>query len=124
MFPKTGSRFPNGAGRLNETDYVTAVSEALRAELGTSRSAAKQIQRWTDVSDRTARNWLSGVVGPSGHHLVSLMRESDAVLSAVITMSSRPELVLAADLHAVEVAIAKASGAFEVLRRQRGSGSR
>ena len=121
MFPKTGSRFPNGAGRLTEADYVTAVSEALRTELGTSRSAAKQIQRWTDVSDRTARNWLNGAVGPSGHHLVSLMRESDAVLSAVITMSSRPELVLAADLHAVEVAIAKASGAFEVLRRQRTS---
>ena len=124
MFPKTGNRFPNAGGRLSEADYVTAVSEALRAELGTGRNAAKQIQRWNDVTDRTARNWLNGVVGPSGHHLVGLARQSDAVLSAVITMTGRPELVLGADLHAVEVALAKASGAMEVLRRQRTRGSR
>jgi hypothetical protein len=122
MFPKSGSRFPNGGGRLTEADYIGAVSEALRTELGTGTGAAKQIQRWTEASDRTARNWLNGVVGPSGHHLVRLARESDAVLSTVLTMAARPELALATDLHAVEVALAKASGAFEVLRRQRTAG--
>jgi hypothetical protein len=40
----------------------------------------------------------------------------------VLTMAARPELALATDLHAVEVALAKASGAFEVLRRQRTAG--
>ena len=124
MFPKTGNGFPNAAGRFSEADYVTAVSEALRAELGNGRNAAKQIQRWTNVTDRTARNWLNAVVGPSGHHLVGLARQSDAVLSAVIAMTGRPELELGADLHAVEVALAKASGAMEVLRRQRTSGLR
>jgi hypothetical protein len=119
MFPETGKSIPNQAGRLTEGDYVLAISKALKDELGTSASAAKQIQRWTEASDRTARNWLTGVVGPSGHHLIRLMGKSDAVLVAVLTMSTRPELVLAIDLHAVEVAIAKASGAFEVLRRQR-----
>ncbi len=122
MFPKSGSRFPNGGGRLTEADYIVAVSEALRTELGTGTGAAKQIQRWTEASDRTARNWLNGVVGPSGRHLVRLARESDAVLSTVLTMAARPELALATDLHAVEVALAKASGAFEVLRRQRTAG--
>jgi hypothetical protein len=124
MFPKTGRGFPNAAGRLSEADYVTAVSEALRAELGTGRNAAKQIQRWTDVTDRTARNWLNGAVGPSGHHLVGLARHSDAVLSAMTAMTGRPELMLGADIHAVEVALAKASGALEVLRRQRTIGLR
>lgn len=124
MFPKSGKGFPNAPGRLSEADYVTAVSEALRAELGTGRNAAKQIQRWTDVTDRTARNWLNGVVGPSGHHLVGLARHSHAVLSAMTAMTGRPELMLGADIHAIEVALAKASGAMEVLRRQRTIGLR
>lgn len=122
MFPKTGNRFPDGLGPLLETDYVTTVSDALKAELGTSARAAKQIQRWTGTSDRTARNWLSGAVGPSGHHLMRLARNSDAVLSGVLMMTARPELALALDLHAVEVALARASGAFEVLRRRRATG--
>ena len=119
MFPKTGNKFPKRAERLSEADYAVAISEALKAELGTNASAAKQIQRWTGATDRTARNWLNGVVGPRGHHLMDLARESDEVLAAVITMMGRPELALAPDLHAVEVALAKASGAFEILRRQR-----
>lgn len=119
MFPKTGKPFRSGGERLIEADYIAGISEALRKELGMGAGAAKQIQRWTEASDRTARNWLNGDVGPSGHHLMRLARESDAVLSAVLTMAARPELALAIDLHAVEVALAKASGAFEVLRRQR-----
>ena len=123
MFPKTGNKFPKRVERLSEADYAAAISKALRAELGTSASAAKQIQRWTGAADRTARNWLNGVVGPRGHHLMELARESDTVLAVMITMMARPELALAPDLHAVEVALAKAAGAFEVLRRQR-TGSR
>lgn len=119
MFPKTGNKLPKRSERLTEADYAFAISEALKTELGTSANAAKQIQRWTGAADRTARNWLTGVVGPRGNHLMELARESDAVLEAVITMMARPELALAPDLHAVEVALAKASGAFEVLRRQR-----
>ena len=119
MFPKTGNNFLKRAERLSEADYALVISEALKAELGTGTGAAKQIQRWTGATDRTARNWLNGVVGPRGHHLLELARESDAVLLAIINMMERPELALAPDLHAVEVALAKASGAFEVLRRQR-----
>lgn len=124
MFPKTGSRLPRGAGRLTEADYIVAVSDALKLEFGAGAGASKQIQRWTGASDRTARNWLNGLAGPSGYHLMRLARESDAVLSAMLTMAARSELALAIDLHAVEVALAKASGTFEVLRRQRASGSR
>jgi hypothetical protein len=51
--------------------------------------------------------------------LICLAQQSDAVLSVILSMSGRSELSLAADLHAVEVALAKASGAFEVLKRQR-----
>jgi len=75
--------------------------------------------RWTGASDRTARNWMNGVVGPSGSHLICLARHSDAVLEAILDMSGRAELMLTADLHAVEVALAKATGSMERLRRQR-----
>lgn len=95
------------------------ISRALKSELGSSSGATKQIQRWTGAADRTARNWLNGSVGPRGHHLMKLARQSDAVLGVMIVMMARPELALAPDLHAIEVALAKAAGAFEVLRRQR-----
>lgn len=123
MFPETGKPFPNTAAKLTEAQYVAAVCQALRNELGTSRNAAKQIQRWTNVTDRTARNWINGLIGPSGHHLMCLASKSEAVLGAIVSMTARPELVLAADLHAVEVAIAKASGALEILKRQRSTRS-
>ena len=124
MLPKTGSRLPNSGQRVSEADYVEAISAALREELGATAAASKIIMRWTGASERTARNWVTGVAAPSGHHLMSLASESDAVLAAILAMTGRRELALAADLHAVEVALAKASGAFEVLRRQRTSPSR
>ncbi|QAY78080.1 hypothetical protein [Sphingosinicella sp. BN140058] len=101
-----------------EAEYILAIRDALRGELGGSRAATKMIMRWTGTCDRTARNWLSGAAGPSGYHLVRLARESDAVLGIVLTLSGRPELSLSTDIHAVEVALAKASGALERLKRQ------
>jgi len=79
--------------------------------------------RWTGACDRTARNWMSGTGGPSGYHLLCLARESDAVLEVILAMTGRAELTLSADMHAVEVALAKATGALQVLKRQKLSGS-
>lgn len=118
MFPKSGSKVP-GADRPKEDEYLVAIREALRQELGGHGGATKTIMRWTGASDRTARNWMSGAAGPSGYHLICLARESNAVLAAMLAMSGRTELALSADVHAVEVALAKAAGALEVLKRQR-----
>ena len=118
MFPKSGSKVP-GADRPKEDEYLAAIREALRQELGGHGGATKAIMRWTGASDRTARNWMSGAAGPSGYHLICLARESNAVLAAMLAMSGRSELALSADVHAVEVALAKAAGALEVLKRQR-----
>jgi len=99
------------------------IQQALRGELGGSGAATKTIMRWTGASDRTARNWMSGAAGPSGYHLICLARESNAVLAAMLAMSGRAELALSADVHAVEVALAKAAGALAVLKRQASSRS-
>lgn len=119
MLPNTGNGFPAGTSRPSEADYVRSVGYALRSELGMTRAATKTVMRWTGVSDHTARNWINGLVGPSGYHLVCLARESQGVMEAVLQVTNRAELMLALDIHAAEVALAKAMGALEILRRQR-----
>jgi hypothetical protein len=41
------------------------------------------------------RNWFDGRNGPSGEHLVDLVRHSDEVLEALLAMCGRNELVAA-----------------------------
>ena len=66
----------------DRTDYRTAVALALHEELGETHRAIKMARRcsWTGTSERTVKNWFSGERGPSGDHLIALMRHSDAVL--------------------------------------------
>jgi len=45
--------------------------------------------KWTGASDRTAKNWLNGSCGPSGDHLVTLAKESDSVLAALLGLAGR-----------------------------------
>jgi hypothetical protein len=53
------------------------VSAALRVDLGKTRNAAKIVMRWTGASESTVKNWFAGTKGPSGEHLVTLVRHSD-----------------------------------------------
>ena len=92
MFPKTGNTFQNTGNKLNsQIEYRDAIWIALTGELGGTHQAAKTTMRWTGVSERTARNWISGTHAPAGEHLVELMRNSDAVLSAVLILAGRRE---------------------------------
>ena len=122
MFPKTGTRFPKRPAGPSKAEYISAVQAALLAELGPTHAATKQIMRWTGASDRSARHWLSGTAGPCGHHLLSLARESNAILAAVLDLCGRTELMLVADIHAVEVALAKAQNSVQLLKRRTGLG--
>jgi len=118
MRPKSGTPFPAERGTPpSEREFTGRIRQTLRDELGGSRAAAKSIMRWTGVSDRTARNWLNGASSPSGCHLVRLARESDAVLGVILSSSGRSELALSVNLRAVELALAKASGAVAALRQ-------
>lgn len=119
MLPKSGTLLPARGAKFSERDYAGCIRQALRDELGGSRVAAKSIMRWTGASNRTARNWLNGAACPSGYHLLCLARESDAVLAAILSLSGRPELALSVDIRAVEMALARASGAIAVLKRER-----
>ncbi|HEY1613982.1 MAG TPA: hypothetical protein VGF97_09860 [Rhizomicrobium sp.] len=87
--PKMGNSLPiaavNGAG----LSYEQTIAAALRQELGGTNKAIKTLVRWTGAHDRTVKNWLSGSAGPSGTHLIRLMRSSDIVFDAVLKLAGR-----------------------------------
>lgn len=99
MFPKEGNKLLQRSG--SSTAYAEAIAEALRVELGATHRATKTLMRWTGASERTAKNWLSGRCGPSGFHLVRLVRESDIVLATVLALAGRNHHMVGAELHGV-----------------------
>jgi hypothetical protein len=49
--------------------------------------------RWTGANERTAKNWLAGINGPSGEHLLRLVRNSDRVFECVLMLSGRQPIL-------------------------------
>lgn len=86
MLPKKGRVLP-------ATDYADVIAFALRGELGESHRAVKTVMRWTGASERAVKNWLSGVSGPSGAHLVRILRYSDGALETLLAASRRIDLL-------------------------------
>ena len=96
MFPKKGNVFPNADGEVRpEVNYRQTIAAALRRELGGTHQAVKRTMRWTGVSERTAKNWIAGSHGPSGEHLIALLRHSDEVLIDLLTLAGRDEAIVA-----------------------------
>ena len=95
MLPKKGIVFPNGE---NLGPYAQAIAYALKSELGSTHQAVKIIRRWTGAGERTVKNWLAGINGPSGQHLVDLMRHSDDVLEVLLILAGRQPIVAAQTL--------------------------
>ena len=110
-FPKKGKFFPkkdgyNGNGQ-HEPDKVFAVeiAAALRRSLGDSSAGAKVVASWTGANEKTVKNWFAGKYGPSGEHLVSLVRHSDEALGTFLALAGRQDLMVAVKLAAAEQAI-------------------
>jgi len=113
MFPKTGKTFSNSNGGLDlGLNYPAVVADALRSELGTSHQAVKTIMRWTRAKERTVKNWLAGTNGPSGPHLITLFRHSDAVLGQCLLLAGRERALANAHLPLVR---AKLGELLEIL---------
>lgn len=90
MFHKMGNIFHRTRqGAICQAEYREAISAALVHELGGAGRAAKSITKWTSVNERTAKNWILGYYGPSGEHLIELMRHSDTVLAVVLELAGR-----------------------------------
>jgi len=88
MLPKAGRKIPVAAPN-EPLDYASAIAEALRADLGSSHQAIKTLMRWTAANERTVKNWLSGANGPSGEHLLEIIRNSDLAFECVLRLADR-----------------------------------
>ena len=99
MLPKKGITFPggNGQGEVNG-NYAMLIAVALQEQLGTSHQGIKTAMRWTGAGERTVKNWFAATNGPSGEHLVALVRHSDAVLAVFLAMSGRPNAIMGSKL--------------------------
>jgi len=116
MFPKTGIVLPNVSARSDQAAiYAGMVSAALRKDLGESRRATKTVMRWTGASERTVRNWLTGSKGPSGEHLVVLIRHSQSLLEAVLGRAGRDRSIAVCRLIAAREGIQELLGCIDLL---------
>lgn len=113
-FPKKGKLFPDRRGRggsgggwkpPEDGCFAVEIAAALHRALGSTNVGIKTAAAWTGANERTAKNWFSGRYGPSGDHLVALVRNSDEVLNAFLSMAGHRELVAATKLLAVEEAL-------------------
>jgi hypothetical protein len=104
MLPKKCIVFPNGEDLV---PYPVAIAHALQNQLGTTHQAAKMIMRWTGAAERTVKNWLAGASGPSGQHLVDLIRHSDEVLEALLVLAGRQQIATANKLVDVRDVLAE-----------------
>ena len=95
MLPKKGIVFPNVE---NLGPFPRAVAYALKSELGSTHQAVKTIRRWTGAGERTVKNWLAGISGPNGQHLVDLIRHSDDVLAVLLILAGRHQIMAAQKL--------------------------
>lgn len=115
MLPKKGKKLHNGRQVPDEDGkFRLAVAAALKDELGTTHQAIKTVMRWTGASERTVKHWFAGSHGPSGHHLVAIVRHSNAVLMCFLLAADRSQISVGlrwADLRPLLVALLQAADA-------------
>lgn len=87
-----GREFPIHPGADTEAAFAAVIADALRRDFGDAPTHVKHIARLTGANARTVQNWLQARNGPSGAGLVVLMRHSDEVTAAVLTLADRERL--------------------------------
>jgi len=89
---KDGKGFPIDPGADTAATFALVIADALRRDFGTSPAKVKHIARLTGANVRTVQNWIYARNGPNGAGLVVLMRHSDAVMDAVLSLAGRAEI--------------------------------
>jgi hypothetical protein len=98
-----------------ELSFAEAIALALRQEFGGKPSALKTVAQLTRANERAVRNWFEGKNGPSGANLIVLMRHSDLVLKAVMSLADRQDLVVAVGLAGLRRQLVDAVAAIDGL---------
>lgn len=123
-FPKKGNLFPSGTSeqasgdqRISSRVFAAEIASALNGALGKTTARVKIVASWTGANERTVKNWFSGHCGPSGDHLINLIKHCDEVLSAVLLMADRRQLLIESKLDGIEERLTELT---EFLRSRRG----
>jgi len=118
-FPKKGKSFPNGgrgggAGFSNDDQaFALKIASALKSELKDRNSRAKLVAGWTGANERTVKNWILGRYAPCGRHLVALAQHSDQVLSTILKMAGRENLLIARKIDDLRQKVLELADAME-----------
>jgi hypothetical protein len=67
---------------------------------------------------RSVKNWLAGVSGPSGQHLVELIRNSDDVLTVLLILAGRRQVLAAQRLIHARNKLAEAVEQIDALMKE------
>lgn len=116
ILPKTGEElpFPN---ELDRARYALLIAEALKQELRTSKLSTKAVMKWTGAGERTVKAWLTGENGPSGHHLVLLLKHSECVWQRLAIQIGRAPMQASPALDELKVALRLTLSTIESYRR-------
>jgi len=104
--PKNDRKIHQVLGNINSAksdaargiEFTRTIAEALHRDFGETHAAVKTVVALTQAHERAVKNWFSAKNGPTGRHLVDLVRSSDEVLEAVLRMSGRSDLIVAKKL--------------------------
>ena len=78
---------------MSRAEHMRTVSIALKREFSDTHCAVKSIAQITGANERSAKNWWTAKNGPSGEHLVALIKNSEAVLGAILLLAGRQEFI-------------------------------
>jgi len=92
---------------MSQEHFASEIAGALKRTIYDRHVQVKTIAAWTGANERTVKNWLSGLYGPSGDHLMILARHSDEVLAAMLSMVGREEMLPSIELADLEGRILK-----------------
>lgn len=90
--------YPLKVNEIGSAEFTRTIAQALHKEFGDTHAAVKTVVALTKANERAVKNWFSAKNGPTGRHLVDLVRTSDEVLEAVLRMSGRSDLIVAKKL--------------------------
>jgi hypothetical protein len=94
----SGKTIPDRCDDVLNGRFAQVIADALHRDFGETHAAVKIVVGLTKANERAVKNWFKAKNGPTGRHLVDLVRISDEVLEAVLLMSGRQELVVAKKL--------------------------
>ena len=92
----SGKTFPKSSGRVAVSDgyeFAAVIAETLRGTFDGTRMSVKTVMAYTGAGERTVKNWFEGKNGPSGENLVELVRHSDEVFEALLSMAGREDFL-------------------------------